>query len=218
MKTAINTRTQEEYDALMEAEEWKDIEGYEGLYKVSSLGRVKSFHQTYKEGADPIDGKLLSAGINTQGYYVVVLFKRSRKPKTCTVHRLVASAFIPNPESKRCINHKNGIRHDNRLENMEWATYSENLIHAYDVLGRIKPTKASRKANSNKAVAVIGKGGEIINVFLGYSLVQSVLGLKEGTVSRCIKTGYRTKKEGYVFKEISKEQYKQHINKQQDGI
>lgn len=69
------------------------------------------------------------------GYYQVGLYDGNKR-RFIGVHRLVAEAFIPNPDNKQCINHKNGIRTDNRVENLEWVTYSENMLHSYSVLKR----------------------------------------------------------------------------------
>lgn len=101
----------------MTNEVWKDIDGYEGLYQVSNFGRVKSVGRG-KE-------RVLKAGKNSNNYLTVVLCK-SKKPKSFLVHRLVAQAFIPNPENKEQIDHINTIRDDNRVENLRWVTPKEN--------------------------------------------------------------------------------------------
>jgi hypothetical protein len=110
-------------------EEWKDIEGYENLYQVSNLGRVKSLER-YEEsnsfiGVRRRGERILKPIIKPSGYLQVALSKNS-KAKTFTVHRLVAQAFIPNPENKPCIDHVNTNPSDNRLENLRWCTHKEN--------------------------------------------------------------------------------------------
>ena len=114
----------------IEGEKWKDCVGYEGIYRVSSLGRVSSYvrtvpHNNRKTGIQQVGGTLFSLQDHELGYKIVQLFKDG-KSKTCKVHALVALAFIPNPHNKKTVNHINGIRDDNRVENLEWATHSEN--------------------------------------------------------------------------------------------
>lgn len=96
-----------------EVETWKPVVGYEGLYEVSNMGNVKSCS---KEGNGYMP-RILKAGTMKVGYKHVALHK-SGKQTTLTIHRLVAIAFLPNPENKKEVNHKNGARIDNRLENL----------------------------------------------------------------------------------------------------
>lgn len=101
-------------------EEWKQVIGYEGLYEVSNTGKVKNA-QT---------GREIAIGY-VNGYKRVNLWKNN-KYKTKRIHRLVAEAFIPNPENKRTVNHKDGDKLNNNVNNLEWATHSENNKHAYN--------------------------------------------------------------------------------------
>lgn len=114
-------------------EVWKDIPGYEGYYQASTEGRVRSLSRIRMDGAYK-PGKVLNKNRLRDGYEQVALCK-DRKRDYEKVHRLVALTFIPNPDNKPQVNHKNGIKHDNRLENLEWVTPRENTMHAYNVLG-----------------------------------------------------------------------------------
>ena len=119
---------------------WKPVKGYEGLYEVSSIGRVRSLGRKTSNGSKP--PRMLVIQTQWTGYTQVGLSLPRQKQKWLKVHRLVAEAFIPNPENKPQVNHKNGIRNDNRVENLEWVTVSENQRHAIDVLGK-KPSRAA---------------------------------------------------------------------------
>jgi|LakMenE18May11ns_1017448.scaffolds.fasta_scaffold9959546_42 hypothetical protein len=116
----------------MENEVWIDIKGYEGQYQISNLGRVKSLEREVLRPLNSytIPTKILKHGKNKKGYEYVNLCKYS-KVKLNVIHRLVAIHFIPNTENKATVNHKNGIKIDNRVENLEWNTVSENTKHAH---------------------------------------------------------------------------------------
>jgi hypothetical protein len=104
-------------------EEWRDIAGYEGLYQVSNLGRVKSLARKNR-----LQDKILTPCNLTSGYLFVAL-RKNGNTKQFTVHRLVSCAFIPNPENKPCVDHIDCNRHNNCAANLSWVTYSENNLN-----------------------------------------------------------------------------------------
>lgn len=112
-------------------EEWRDIIGYVGYYQVSNLGRVRGLNRSVKHyfgGPKKVKQKIMRTYKN-KGYINVALNKDG-KQKHFSIHRLIALHFISNEHNKPHINHINGIKHDNRIENLEWCTRSENLKHA----------------------------------------------------------------------------------------
>jgi hypothetical protein len=115
-------------------EVWKDIDGYEGLYQVSNFGRIRR-------------GERLKTPHVDHGGYLTVWLSKHSKMKCLKVHRLVASAFIPNPAGKKTVNHIDGNKQNNCVTNLEWATHSENIIHA-NKTGLRTVTEAQRKAAS----------------------------------------------------------------------
>lgn len=125
---------------------FKDIRGYEGLYKVSNLGNVISYYGSKKtqKARKPITQKY--------GYHQLNL-KKNGQLKMFLVHRLVAIAFIPNPKNLPQVNHINGIKTDNRVENLEWCTAKQNTLHSYKAKLRKSSTGTSRRFLSPTEVA-----------------------------------------------------------------
>jgi hypothetical protein len=149
---------------------WKDIEGYEGLYQVSNLGNVKRLVSTrcFAE-------RLICRSIDRYGYVKRVLSKDS-KNYYFTEHRLVAKAFIPNTLNKPAVNHINGIKTDNRVENLEWCTNKENSKHARETgLQDMKGTNHHKCKLTEEQVLEIKE--------IGYSQTRTALSKKYG-VSR----------------------------------
>ena len=144
--------------------------------------------------------KLILVKGNT-GYLRVCLHK-NKKQFNKSVHRLVAKAFIPNPENKPYINHKNGIKTDNRVENLEWCTQSENSKHAYRILGRVPPCPTKGKFGkdnplSKKIIQI--KDGVVIAEFCGINDAERATGIKRQNISQCCR-GIRKSAFGYQWK------------------
>lgn len=124
-------------------EEYRDVIGFEGLYQVSNYGNIKRLGNNKQKKERPL--KLY----DRNGYLFVRLYKNG-KAKNCLVHRLVAQAFIPNSDKKPEVNHINGIKNDNNVNNLEWSTRSENEQHAYDS----GLCEVSRKAKSKPVLCI----------------------------------------------------------------
>lgn len=159
---------------------WKDIKDYEGLYQVSNLGRVKSLYTN----------RILNPMKHTKGYLRVRLYKNSVASNQ-RIHRLVAEAFIPNPENKPQVNHIDENKTNNRVDNLEWVTNKENCNHG---------TRNERvsKTMSIPIIATNIKTGEL-KEFYGSNECARQLGLHYQHISAVLK-GVRKQTGGYTFK------------------
>ena len=175
---------------------WKDIKGYEGSYQVSNLGSVKSLNR-FDSAGHKLKGKILKACINFDGYHQVILC--NGRIKTFTSHRLIASAFIPNPENKPEVNHKKGIKLDNRASELEWCTRSENMQHAYDIGLKYK----EKKCCINKAILQYDKNEIFIAEYISQLEAKRKTGISNKNISLAC-NGYKKTAGGFIwkFKEI----------------
>ncbi len=133
---------------------WKDIQGYEGCYKVSNFGNVRALKREYcLNGVKRLtEDKILKKRNSTDGYLRVAITLDGKR-KDVGIHRLVAMAFINNPENKLEVNHKDGIKTNNHVSNLEWATRREQMKHAYDMgLNSIVKNMENRPPSTGKIV------------------------------------------------------------------
>lgn len=169
---------------------YKDIKGYEGLYQVSNTGKVKSMNYDNRAII-----KVLKP-LKKKGYEYISLYK-NKKARHHGIHRLVALHFIDNPEDKATVNHKNGVRDENTVENLEWMTVKENVNHGWKVLGRVM----SENAIKRRKVAQYDLNGNFISNY--DSILEAA---KDNNVSTAgigqVCRGQKSKMKGYVWKYI----------------
>lgn len=172
----------------MDGEEWKNISGYEELYKISNYGRMMSYH---------IDksGRLMNLYKSTKGYKVVDLRKLGHPPRSMNISRLVALTFIPNPENKPCVNHKDGNKLNDFVKNLDWCTYSENTIHAINndliIFKRGKDHHAFGKCSKlhprSKPIVSMDRNGNVIGKYESIQLAAKKINGSTGYLCKIIK-------------------------------
>lgn len=161
---------------------WKPINGYEDLYEVSQNGDVKSL----------LKNRLLKPWKHKKGYLVITLTK-DKKHKHFYVHRLVAEAFLENKRSKGEVNHIDGNKKNNRLNNLEWCDGLENRKHAYE--------NGLRKMQGDIKVAVVSKNGSVIAKFDSLSEASRKTGVSLTAISRRC-SGYKGEIKGFTFERV----------------
>lgn len=163
--------------------EWKDVKGYEGFYQISNSGIVKSLGGWC--GTAKRKEKIRSTSLTHDGYVKVRLIHQG-KDKTMRVHRLVAEAFIPNPENKDTVNHIDGNKQNNIVSNLEWANRTEQMIHAYKLglkTSRIGSKNSNAKLTDEQVREIrklyVPQSKEFGTVALGkkYGVTNRVIGL-----------------------------------------
>lgn len=178
-------------------EEWKDIIGYENVYQVSNLGRVRRIGEySNQSGKTWSSNKVLKPANNSKGYYFVHLSKNNKVSRKY-VHRLVAEAFIPNPENKAAVNHINCDRSDNRVENLEWTTYRENNDYSLQVMRNAGNNKHNNK--SSRPVEQIDLNGNVIKEYPSYREAERQTGIS-GIDKVCAGSKYRKTAGGYKWR------------------
>jgi len=185
-------------------ENWKDIQGYEGIYQISDKGNVKSLPREWVWGNGAVRRRgelILKPGLNSAGYLSINMVTNGTS-KNVVVHRLVAKAFIPNPEVKAEVNHINGDKTDNRVENLEWCSREENQQHAYDT-NLHKRTRAVCAENCrklfSKPVMQLTKDGKELNVFPSENEAERLTGINQANINACIH-GKAKSAGGFIWK------------------
>ena len=180
----------------MMEEIWKDIEGYEGLYQVSNLGRVRSLDKVLPCNVNGImttrvrHGLIRKPHIGQTGYHYVLL-RDGKRCKNYRVHRLVADAFIPNPQNLPEVNHKDEDKSNNRADNLEWCSSSYN--HCYG-------TTIERAASKiHRAVCQFDKNDRLIREFVSVTEAAKAVGTSTTQISGCCKGKTKSAK-GYRWK------------------
>ena len=188
---------------------WKDIKNYEGIYQVSNMGRIKSVERymlnRWGNGFKKWREKIKIQTLSKNGYYTVRL-SNNGKDKGYSTHRLVAEAFVPNPENKPCVDHINTDRTDNRAENLRWCTNKENQNNPL--------TKIKMKRNKSKAKPIIQltKTNELVQKWESASQVQRDLGYNKSAISSCCRGAKSKTAYGYKWG-FEKDFRKVHFNK-----
>ncbi|TDX83973.1 NUMOD4 domain-containing protein [Epilithonimonas xixisoli] len=146
-------------------ENWRDIVGYENIYQISDNGKVRSLDRksNHNRGQfQAIKGKILS--INIRGNYYEVGLSKFGLVKSKRIHRLVAESFIPNPENKPFVNHIDGNKLNNVVENLEWCTPSYNIQHAFD--NKLMVARSGKNHKDSKPIFQIDDSENVIDSFI----------------------------------------------------
>ena len=187
---------------------WKPIKGYEGLYEVSNLGKVRNCRK--RKSKKLFSDGILSEHVNGKegvAKYISIGLWKNNKPTYRYIHRLVAEAFVPNPENKPYVNHIDGNPKNNRSDNLEWCTHKENMQHAKE-LGLFKSPNIAQsiknleKVNELNKIRLSCSNGEL---YESISQASKSLNISEDKISRASLNG--TYVEGYQFRRISKEEF-----------
>ena len=184
-------------------EEWRDIEGYERLYQVSSLGRVKSVERqnTYKNNGKVKTfhkkERILSLVNGRYNYKLVTLAKKGKRTMY-RVHRLVAEAFIPNPDNKPQVNHIDEDKSNNRADNLNWMTAMENM-HWGSCLEKTHSKKNYKAEAAKRMVPVIAVKNSKEQFFDSIKSASEELGLYRSAISQCL-SGKQHETGGYSFR------------------
>ncbi|WP_286777107.1 NUMOD4 domain-containing protein [Sphingobacterium sp. UBA2074] len=179
----------------MNNEIWRDIPGYEGIYQSSTKGFIRSLDRLLKNSKGQFikKGSIKSLNKSKNGYLSVDLY-RDNKRQTLLIHRIIAITFINNTKNADTVNHINGDKYDNDVNNLEWCTYSENHKHSYEKLGRIAGMKGKRnELNTNsKPIIMINSNDEIVHTFPSIMEAARVLDISSSRIVSNLKGRSKT--------------------------
>ena len=170
----------------MTKEIWKDIQGYEGLYQISNLGRIKSLERmiiTSNNITKKISEKILKPCLRKNGYYSIVL-QKNNKSKYYTIHRLVAKEFIPNPNNLPQVNHKDENKTNNNVNNLEWCTSKYNINYGSH--------NERQSLSRSKTVYQYSLDKKLLNVWKNTHDVNYKLGYHQGNIAACCRGERKT--------------------------
>lgn len=170
-----------------EREIWKDVEGFEGLYQVSNMGRVRSLDRVDLRGRR-LKGKVLVDRHNSRGYHMIALC-RDGDVEYKSIHRLVAKAFLDNPDNLPEVNHKDENKANNAVSNLEWCTSRYNVMYG---------TRNERISKANKRPIYMVSGSGHRYFFESVKKAAKLLGLNRDCVSKCLH-GKQEQHHGFTF-------------------
>ena len=184
---------------MNENEIWRDIEGYEGLYQVSNMGRVKTIERIFTDSKGR-EYKIISQIkqiFKTKNGYIRVKLWKNGKSKNFLVHRLVAIAFIDNPNNFRCVNHKDENKENNYVENLEWCDHKYNVNFGNHKI-KVSNTQKNRK-DLSKPIIQIDLEGNIINQYPSIKEAARYNNLFHSNISKVL-LGKNKTCGGYIWK------------------
>lgn len=213
----------------MKEEIWKPVRGYENLYEVSSFGKIRSVDKVvytnnrFNKMQKKIKGKILSPFLNKKTGYMQVALSKNKKTKLYLVHRLVALTFFPIDNISLQVNHIDGNKQNNNVENLEWCTRSENIVHAYKIglahsnfktqsgtkhhfYGKHHKNSSKEKMRLShyRKINQYDKNNNFIKTWDGIKMAENILKINNANISECCR-GKRKIAGGYIWRYVDEE-------------